>query len=170
MGKTKLAPQPETSVPRLELCAAVLAVELADMIVSELDMQVNSTIFFTDSKVVLGYIGNEHRRFYVYVSNRVLRIRRSSQPEQWHYVPTDKNPADCGTRSIPSIQMSTTAWLNSPSFISNSLFNRFESNSYCLINPENDVEIRPVVTRAIARLIHISQSFKKETRPKDCKG
>ncbi|CAE1306091.1 unnamed protein product [Acanthosepion pharaonis] len=137
------------------------------------------------------FYGNSHP-----ISNRVLRIRRSSQPEQWHYVPTDKNPADCGTRSIPANQMSTTAWLNSRSFLSNSLFNRFESNSYCLINPENDVEIRPVVTtftthsspvllgahrfrklstwaaltRAIARLIHISQSFKKETRPKDCKG
>lgn len=92
--------------------------------------------------------------------------------------------------------MSTTAWLNSPSFLSNSLFNHFEPNSYCLIDPENDVEIRPVVatftthsspvllsahrfrkfstrmalTRAIDRLIHISQSFQKDTRSNDCKG
>ncbi|CAE1264215.1 unnamed protein product [Acanthosepion pharaonis] len=196
MGKMKMALQPETSVPRLKLCAAILAVELADMILPELDMQVNSTIFFTDSKAVLGYIGNEHRRFYVYVSNRVLRIRRSSQPKQWHYVPRDKNPADCGTRSVPVIQISTTAWLNSPSFLSNSLFKRFEPSSYYLIDPENDVEIRTIVatftthsslvllsdhrfrkfstwtalTQAIARLIHISQSFQKETRLNDCKG
>lgn len=92
--------------------------------------------------------------------------------------------------------MSTTAWLNSPSFLSNSVFNRIEPKSYCLIDPEKDVEIRPVVatftthsspvllsahrfrkfstwtalTRAIARLIHISRSFRKDTRSNDCRG
>ncbi|XP_056393184.1 uncharacterized protein LOC130285449 [Hyla sarda] len=35
MGKTKLAPYPEHTVPRLELCAAVLAVEVAELITSE---------------------------------------------------------------------------------------------------------------------------------------
>lgn len=36
MGKAKLAPRPEHTVPRPELCAAVLAVELAELISSEL--------------------------------------------------------------------------------------------------------------------------------------
>ena len=76
MGKAKLAPRPEHTVPRLELCAAVLAVELADLISAELDLQLDTITYFSDSKVVLGYICNETRRFYVYVSNRVLRIRR----------------------------------------------------------------------------------------------
>lgn len=31
MGKAKLTPRPEQTIPRLELCAAVLAVELADL-------------------------------------------------------------------------------------------------------------------------------------------
>lgn len=72
MGKAKLSP--EQTVPRLELCAAVLAVELAEFITSEIDIPLDDTTYFTDSKVVLGYICNETRRFYVYVSNRVLRI------------------------------------------------------------------------------------------------
>ncbi|XP_037572307.1 uncharacterized protein LOC119454449 [Dermacentor silvarum] len=72
MGKAKLAPQPEHTIPRLELCAAVLAVEMADSILRELDFQPNSVTFYTDSKVVLGYIHNETRRFYVYVANRKL--------------------------------------------------------------------------------------------------
>lgn len=72
MGKAKLAQRPDQTIPRLELSAAILAVELADLISDELDCKLDH------SKVVLGYIYNESRRVYVYVSNRVNRIRRSS--------------------------------------------------------------------------------------------
>lgn len=65
MGKVKLAPFPEHTIPRLELCAAVLAVELADLISSEIDMDLDTITFYTDSKVVLGYIHNQTRCFYV---------------------------------------------------------------------------------------------------------
>lgn len=65
MAKAKLMPQSEPTVPRLELCAAVLAVEMADLIHDELDLKLDSTNFYTDNKVVLGYICNESRRFYV---------------------------------------------------------------------------------------------------------
>lgn len=40
MGKAKLAPQSELTIPRLELCAAVLAVEVAEVIQEELDQTV----------------------------------------------------------------------------------------------------------------------------------
>lgn len=38
MGKAKLAPQSEPTIPRLELCAAVIAAEMADFIQEELDL------------------------------------------------------------------------------------------------------------------------------------
>lgn len=41
MGKEKLTPCPEQTIPRLELCAAVLAVEIADLVSGELDIQLN---------------------------------------------------------------------------------------------------------------------------------
>lgn len=59
MGKVKLALLPEHTIPRLELCAAVLAVEVADLISSEMDMDLDTITFYTDSKVVLGYIHNQ---------------------------------------------------------------------------------------------------------------
>lgn len=67
MGKAKLAPRPDQTIPRLELSAAVFAVDLADLISNEVDIELDNTTFYTDSKVVLGYIYNETRRFYVYV-------------------------------------------------------------------------------------------------------
>lgn len=81
-GKTKLAPKPDITIPRLELCAAVLAVELAEVMSAELDIQVDDIKLFSDSKVVLGYIFNDSRRFYVYVHNRVQRIRHSTNKMQ----------------------------------------------------------------------------------------
>lgn len=114
MGKAKLAPVPFHTIPRLELGAAVLAVEIAELLVKELDISLDSLKFYTDSKVVLGYIYNESRRFYVYVSNRVERIRKFSCPEQWQYVHTDENPADVATRSVPPAHLLSTNWLTGP--------------------------------------------------------
>ena len=52
----------------------MLAVELADLVSAELDLQLDAVNYYSDSKVVLGYNNNETRRFYFYVSNQVLRI------------------------------------------------------------------------------------------------
>jgi len=94
----KVAPAQTTSIPRLELCAPVLASRAVAKIREEIDMEFNAITFYTDSKVVLGYIQNESRRFYVYVANRVQIIRGISSPSQWRYVDTSKNPADLSTR------------------------------------------------------------------------
>lgn len=49
MGKAKLAPSSAHTIPRLELCAAVLAVELAQVIVDESDIEFRAVNFYTDS-------------------------------------------------------------------------------------------------------------------------
>lgn len=54
MGKSKLAPHPAHTFPHLELCASVLAVELYELISEELDVEVDTVKFLTDSKIVLG--------------------------------------------------------------------------------------------------------------------
>ncbi|XP_037528681.1 uncharacterized protein LOC119405929 [Rhipicephalus sanguineus] len=144
MGKAKLAPQPDHTVPRLELCAAVLAVEMADVILRELDFQPSAVTFYTDSKVVLGYIHNETRRFYVYVANRIQRIRGSTRPEQRKYVRTEENPADHATRPIPAAQLERTNWLSGPEFLSKPQ-GEAPSSGFTLVNPNQDEEIRPEV-------------------------
>lgn len=193
LGKAKLAPRPETTIPRLELCAAVLAVEMADMIVEEMDTEFNTVTFYSDSKVVLGYIYNESRRFYVYVNNRVQRIRRSSSPEQWKYVPSSENPADHASRSVPAAGLTHTSWLSGPKFLSTSAKVETSPPSFALVDPNSDVDIRPLIichatsvtsdkldpgrferfsswqslSSAIARLVHVAKSFKKGS---NCEG
>lgn len=56
------------------------------------DYKPDAVKFYSESKVVLGYIHNVSKLFFVYMHNRVHRLRQTT-PQQWHYVPTDKNPA-----------------------------------------------------------------------------
>jgi len=91
----------------------VLAVELYELVRDEIDINMDAVKFFTDSKIVLGYIHNSTRRFYTYVANRVIRIRKSSHPDQWHYISTENNPADHATRPIHASHLQHTTWLSS---------------------------------------------------------
>ncbi|XP_056093862.1 uncharacterized protein LOC130072671 [Rhinichthys klamathensis goyatoka] len=150
MGKAKLAPHPPHTVPRLELCAAVLAVELADLIKEELDVDIHKVTFYTDSRIVLGYINNTSRRFYVYVANRVTRIRKSSSPEQWHFVSTEHNPADHGTRSVPAAMLKDTNWFKGPAFLAK---DTSPPEKFELIDPEADADVRSQIQTFITKTV-----------------
>lgn len=151
MAKAKLSPQPEPTIARLELCGAVLAVELAELILDELDHKPDTVKFYCDSKVVLGYIFNDSKRFFVYVHNHVHRIRQTTSPEQWHYVPSEQNPADLATRSVAASQLMDTRWFKGPDFLHKpskpDMHEQFE-----LIEPEKDVNVRTEVTVLATRI------------------
>ena len=50
--------------PCLELCSIILAAEIAKLVLEEKAIKPDSIIYYSDSKVVLGYIANETWRFY----------------------------------------------------------------------------------------------------------
>ena len=151
MGKSKIAPKHGHTVPRLELCAAVLAVELGRIIDDQLKVDLKEMHFYSDSKVVLGYIQNERRRFYVYVENRIDKIRSVTKPCQWRYVETTQNPADEATRPFPVSRLQNSIWLNGSSFLGEAVL--CSKELYQLVSPEEDTEIRPLVTTMKQTLI-----------------
>ena len=81
IAKSRVAPIKPISIPRVELTAAVVSVNVTKMLQSELDYENLQAVYYTDSEVVIGYISNEAHRFHVYVGNRVQHIRDRSDPE-----------------------------------------------------------------------------------------
>jgi len=89
------------------------------MILEEIDLNISSTFFWTDSKITLQYINNESRRFKTYVTNRVSEIRDVSQPSQWRHCPGTLNPADDASRGLSAHQLlSSGRWFSGPAFLS----------------------------------------------------
>ncbi|XP_057686666.1 uncharacterized protein LOC130912537 [Corythoichthys intestinalis] len=116
-AKTRVAPIKVITIPRLELTAAVVSITVSNMLKDELGLTQVDEYFWTDSKVVLGYINNEARRFHTFVSNRVQKIRLNSSPQQWRYVPSEQNPADIASRGSSASELITSDWFKGPQFL-----------------------------------------------------
>ena len=66
-----MAPLKVTTIPRLELAAAVVSANMANVLRDELFYKITEEYFWTDSLITLGYINNDERRFHVFVANRI---------------------------------------------------------------------------------------------------
>ncbi len=118
LGKARVTPLKPVTIPRLELTAAVLAVQMDKVLKAELQLQVENSFFWTDSTSVLKYIRNEDKRFHTFVANRVTTIRDASNVSQWRYVNTKDNPADDASRGRKVDDLVTgSRWIEGPSFL-----------------------------------------------------
>ena len=118
MGKARVTPLKPVTIPRLELTAAVVSVNVSEQLQRELEYGNIIEHFWTDSKVVLGYTGNESKRFHVFVANRVQRIKERTTQDQWHYVDTKSNPADDASRGIRMQELvDGSRWIHGPNFL-----------------------------------------------------
>ncbi|XP_043220536.1 uncharacterized protein LOC122380951 [Amphibalanus amphitrite] len=118
MSRTRLAPLKQLTIVRLELQAAVLGVRLADLIKRETTYHIDETLFWTDSAVVLRFLQNESRRFHTFISNRIAEVQHSSEPDQWHHVPSQCNPADFCSRGLSGCDLlQCDLWWEGPGFV-----------------------------------------------------
>ena len=120
MGKARVCPIKKVTIPRLELTAARIAVRVDVQLHRELKEphEEIESHYWTDSQTVLKYINSETARFHTFVANRVEEIQEASHPSQWHYVPTDSNPADECSRGLTMDQLlKSTRWFRGPEFL-----------------------------------------------------
>ena len=163
------------TVPRLELCATVLAVEVTDLVLGEEAIKPDSITYYSDSKVVWGYVTNETRR-------------KSLSPEQWCYVRTQLNPVDLSTWSVKADELRYSAWLFGPEFLRHQVLLNDPEEESVVESPAVDPEVRPDkkvlatqvrkdvslgtnrftrfsiwsnLLKGVSRLIRVAQSYKR---------
>lgn len=118
MAKSRLSPVHRVTIPRLELAAATLAVQLENKIRKEIDLELEESLFWTDSKIVLQYIKSNSRRFLTFVANRVALIHAGSKQEQWQHIESRHNPADDASRGLTATKLVVKKrWLKGPLFL-----------------------------------------------------
>ena len=118
LGKARLAPMHQVSIPRLELAAAALASQVRKQVMDQLDVTVDRIFMWTDSMIALGYIRNRNRRFKTYVANRLAIVHENSDIDDWRHVPSAENPADLASRGITASNSDEVAfWQQGPAFL-----------------------------------------------------
>jgi len=86
------------TLPRLELCAAVLGAELAERIQGDLRIRIDNAQYWTDSTIVLAWIKATASSFHTFVANRIARIHELPNPEQWVHVASEDHSRPCVKR------------------------------------------------------------------------
>ena len=84
----------------------------------ELNLGEVTHYFWRDSKIVLGYIRNDTRRFKTFVVNRIYQIKENADAEHWSYIQTKENPTDDVPKGWNAEwEISNSQWFRGPSFL-----------------------------------------------------
>lgn len=117
LAKAKVTPLKITSIPRLELQAAVMGARLAEVVIEEHERKPDSKTFWTDSKTALTWIRTGSRSYKPYVAHRIAAIEEVSTVSEWRWLSTKLNVADDATRDVPVNFGKEHRWYKGPDFL-----------------------------------------------------
>ncbi|XP_065361992.1 uncharacterized protein LOC135955567 [Calliphora vicina] len=120
-AKTRVAPIKVISLPKLELCGAVLLANMTHNLLTQLNLPLHQTYFWTDSSIVLAWLSKQPNSWNTFVANRVSTIIQTVGVENWNHVASHDNPADVASRGCTADELKDDGlWWNGPSWLKES--------------------------------------------------
>ncbi|KAK3881885.1 hypothetical protein Pcinc_013710 [Petrolisthes cinctipes] len=117
-AKSRVAPVRQITIPRLELCAAVLSARMRKVIEKESRFKFEEVLHLTDSMIVRSQIQKESHGFGTFVATRIVEIQALTNTDEWWWTTSTDNAADFATRpQHPSKMGSDSLWQTGPKYL-----------------------------------------------------